>query len=173
MSEPSDTPSSEIEFVNRPVNRKAMSALSMRVAGATLDEICEVVGFPSWKEASAAIDRALREELKADPQNRSRMRDMAGRRFERLLRSVASKAHDPTHPEHLAAVGKAREILKDLVALYGLAAPAEIVVHNPGENEIEAWVMEMLSRDRPALEEADVLEGEIVPEEDSEEPRSA
>jgi type II secretory pathway component PulK len=159
MPDPTDQPSSEVEFVNRPYSQKAVSALSMRVAGATLDEICTVVGFASTKEAITAIDKALREELRGDEKNRDKMRQIANQRLERLLRSVWSKAIDEDHPEHLNAVAKARELIDRHIKLYGLDAPAEMIVHNPDSGEIEAWVMQIMGQaDNPDVVEADILD---------------
>jgi len=163
MSEPSD-PKSEIEFVDRPINQKVISALSLRLAGASLEEICQVVGFASTKEAANAIDKALKEELRSDPKNRDRLRDLANRRLERLMRSVWAKATDPRHPEHLAAVGKAKELIDRHIRLYGLDAPAEMIVHNPDSGEIEAWVLSIMAQSQPDLVEADVLDAEVVDE---------
>lgn len=160
--------SGELEFVNRPVNRKAASALSLKAMGASLEEICRVVGFASPKEAGNAIDKALREEFQSDPKAKSKARDMAGRRFEGLLRSVSTKANNPKDPEHLAAVGRAADIVSRLVKLYGLDAPTEMVVHSPDASELERWVMAALQQAEPPLEEFDILDGEIV--EDDEDP---
>jgi UDP-N-acetylmuramyl tripeptide synthase len=158
--------SAELEFVERPISRKATSALALRVAGADLEDIVEVVGFASTKEAANAIDRALREKLDLDPEAKSRLRTLTNRRLERLLRSVWTKATTQTSPDHLQAVGKAREIIADHRKLFGLDAPSEMVVHNPNDSEIEQWVMGLLGKAQGAdLEEADILEAEVVAEE--------
>lgn len=159
-----------MEFVERPISRKAVSALSLRVAGASLEDIVRVVGFASTKEAATAIDKALKEELKSDPRNRDKMRSLANQRLERLLRGVWSKAVDPHHAEHLAAVGKAKELIDRHIKLYGLDAPTEMIVHNPNDGEIEAWVMSIMSNAAGNLEEYDILEGEVVSSDDDEDP---
>lgn len=156
----------ELEFVNRPLSKKVTSALALKVAGANLDEICRVVGFASRQEATNAIDRALREELRSDPKNRERVRAIITQRYERLLRSCWGKANDPSSPEHLQAVGKAREILKDVVGLHGVAAPTEMMIHTPEMSEIEAWVLKATATSGAIEEEYDVLEGEIVEDDD-------
>lgn len=155
---PDPTDSGEIEFVEAPYSQKAISALSLQVAGATLVEICEVVGFASQKEAQNAIAKVVKAELRADPKNRDKMRDMVNRRLERLLRSVWSKAIDEDHPEHLNAVAKARELIDRHIKLYGLDAPAEMIVHNPDDGTIEAWVMSLMGKDADDIVEADVLD---------------
>lgn len=164
MSEPTPEPIGEVEFVERPVSKKVTSALALRLAGANLDEICQVVGFASRREAQNAIDKALKEELRSDPRNRDKMRNLANQRLERLLRSVWTKAVDPSNPEHLAAVGKAKELIDRHVKLFGLDAPTEMVVHNPDSGEIEAWVMAVMAKSQPDLIEADIFEAEVLSE---------
>lgn len=161
----SESTGSEIEFAERPISRKAISALSLRVAGATLEDICAVVGFASPEEAGRAIDKALKEELRSDPKSRDRMRSLANQRLERLLRGVWHKAVDPKNPEHLAAVGKAKELIDRHIKLYGLDAPTEMVVHNPDSGEIEQWVMSIMAEANKELVEADILEGEVIEDE--------
>jgi hypothetical protein len=164
---------SELEFADRPYSKKAMSALSLRAAGATLDDIVTIVGFASAKEAATAIDRALRDELRSDPKARDKMRALANDRLERLLRSVWPKALKSDHPEHLAAVGKAKELIDRHIKLYGLDAPTEMVVHNPDSGEIEAWVTSVLAKSQQSLQEIDPLdyvEGEVISEEDDDGP---
>lgn len=168
MSESTDDESltSEVEFVDRPVSHKARSALHLYYNNASLDEIVTVVGFASVAEASKAIDIAVKAELRGDTKAKDRMRHIANRKLDQLLRSVSAKAANPKHPEHLAAVGKALSIIDRHVKLYGLDAPTEMVVHNPDSGEIEAWVLSVLNLAQPGVIEADVLEGEVV--EDSE-----
>lgn len=153
-------------FVERPQNQKGTSALALRVAGATLADIVRVIGFASEDEAVRAIDKALKAELRSDPRQRDKMRGLANQRLERLLRSVWAKAVDPNSSEHLAAVGKAKELIDRHIRLYGLDAPSEMVVHNPDSSEIEAWVMSVLAKGGQEVEEDDVLEAEVVDEDD-------
>lgn len=146
----------------RARDRKAKAALQLRRDGIEWDDIAEVIGYPTGRQALIACERALESELRTD-ESKEFMRNMAGRRLERLLRSVLPKALDPQNPEHLNAATKAREIIRDHVNLYGLAAPTEVVMHSPTTGEIEAWVGAMIEKTRPAIEEADIFgEGEII-----------
>lgn len=166
MTATPDTPDDKgIQFVERLPARlpdKVVSALQLRIWGASLDEIATTLGFESVDHVARAIDRALAREFQTDPQNRDRMRDLANRRLERLLRSVSGKASEPTHPEHLAAVGQAKGIIDRIIKLYGLDAPTQMVVHNPNAAEIESWVMGVLQHGQPELEDHDILEGEVL-----------
>lgn len=149
--------------VIRARDRKANAAVQMRIAGASWDEIAEVIGYPSGRDALVATERALEKELR--DLSKDSMRQMAGRRLERLLRGVWPKAIDPDNPEQLPAVGKAREIIADHRKLFGLDAPTEIAVHAPTEQELANWVATVVNVGRPALEEADIFD--IEAEEDS------
>jgi hypothetical protein len=145
----------------RARERKTNAALQMKLAGATWEEIADVIGYPTPRQALVAVERALERELKTEP-SQAKMRALAGARLERLLRSCWSKAIDPAHPEHLVALAKAREIVDRHAKLYGLDAPTEVVVHNPTVHELEAWVATVVSETHPALPEYDIFEGEVV-----------
>lgn len=168
MSESTDQPEdheglpSEMEFVDRPVSQKARSALHLYYNNATLDEIVQVVGFASVAEASRAIDTAVKAELRGDTKAKDKMRHIANRKLDQLLRSVSAKAANPKHPEHLNAVSKALAIIDRHIKLYGLDAPAEMVVHNPDAGEIEAWVTSVLAKSNPVAEEFDIFDAEVV-----------
>ena len=149
---------------DRQRERKAAAALQMRLAGATWAEIAIALGFPTPRAALVAVEKALEDELHATDQ-RSKMREMASLRLDRLLRSVWPKAIDPDNPEHLLAVTKAREVIASFTKLHGLDAPSEVVVHNPTAEALEEWVAKAVSLGLPDVEEDDVLElesGDVV-----------
>lgn len=145
--------------VIRARDRKANAALQMKMAGATWDEIAEVIGYPTARLALVATERALEKELKTG-EGQAYMRGLAGKRLERILRGVWTKAINPDHPEHLAAVTKARELIAQHSKLYGLDAPTEMVVHSPAQQELEKWVAEAVSHTVPQLEEANIFDVE-------------
>jgi hypothetical protein len=145
----------------RARERKAASALQMRLAEATWEEICEVVGYPTPRLARVAVERALEAELRGDEDSKEKMRKIAGMKLDRLLRSVWVKAVDPNNPEHLQAVAKARELIDRHAKLYGLDAPTEVVVHSPTANELEQWVAAVVGVG-PKVEEFDIFEGEVI-----------
>lgn len=148
---------------SRPRTRKADMAVSMRLSGASWAEIAQVCGFATPRAALLATERALIRRL--DEEDKAQMRQLAGARLERLLRGVWNKAIDSDHPEHLAAVAKAREIIDRHAKLFGLDAPTEIVVHNPTKAELETWVMRVVSAGSPEVEESNIFEAEVVEEE--------
>lgn len=164
MSEPTDDEGlpDGPRFVDRPISQKARSALHLYYNNASMDEIKTVVGFASVEEASRAIDRAVKAELDSDPKAKDKMRHIANRKLDQLLRSVSAKAANPKHPEHLAAVTRALAIVDRHIRLYGLDAPTEMIVHNPDAGEIEAWVVGVLNKGAPNLVDADIFDGDIV-----------
>lgn len=142
--------------------RKTNAALQMRYAGATWNEIATALGYPTPRTAMIATEKALEREL-ANADDREKMRKLAGARLERLIRAVWPKAIDPDSPDQMIAVGKAREVIADHRKLFGLDAPTEVVVHNPSQTELEAWVARVVAFQTPTVEEYDIITGEIEP----------
>ena len=146
----------------RARNRKANAAVQMKIAGATWDEIAETLGYPSGRAALVATEQALERELRTE--SKDAMRAMAGKRLERMLRSVWPKAINSESPEQLPAVGRAREIIADHRKLFGLDAPTEFAVSAPAEAELQRWVAVVQQAEHPALDEADIFEIDVVEE---------
>lgn len=144
-------------------NRKADAALSLRLSGATWADIALTLGYPTPRAAMLACERALVRQLETT-EDREKMRAMAGARLERLLRGIWTKALDPSDPDQLSAVSRARELIDRHAKLFGLDAPTEIVVHTPSQSELEDWVLRMTATMVPEVEESDIFEGEVVPE---------
>lgn len=148
-------------------NRKAQAALQLRLANLTWEEIATSVGYPTARAAMVATERALVKELHEDTDSREHMREMAGARLNRLLRSVWPKAIDGEHPEHLLAASKAREIIDRHIKLYGLDAPTEVIVHTPTRTELEEWVTQVLALGGTTTQVShDVILGTVVDEDD-------
>jgi hypothetical protein len=139
--------------------RKTEAAVALRIAGASYEDIAAAVGYKNAATAMGAVERELGKTVtRAD---KERQRDLASRRLERLLRGVWGKAVDPNNVEHLAAARLAKDLIDRHARLFGLDAPTEVVVHNPTQSEIEAWVTHVLSLNETVLE-ADVIVGEVV-----------
>jgi hypothetical protein len=146
--------------VVRARERKANAALQLHIAGLTLDEIAEQLGYPDGGAVRVAIELSLERELHEE--SRNEMRKMVGLRLQRLTKAVWAKAIDPQNPEQLAAQREARANLSEFVRVYGLAAPTEMVVHTPTATELENWVASVVAKSVPELEEADIFEGEVI-----------
>jgi hypothetical protein len=153
-----------VSDVARPP-RTANAALALRLAGASYAEVTDALGLTSVQAAREQVEAALAWRAWDDRDGRERMRAENGARLERLLRSVWTKATDAADPEHLPAVKVARELIDRYAKLYGLDAPAEIVIHNPTASEIETWVATVVgqqSESLRAMEAAIIEDAELV-----------
>lgn len=145
--------------------RTATAALALRLAGASYAEVTDALGLTSVEMARVQVEEALAWRAWEDRDGRERMRAENGARLERLLRSVWAKAMNDEHPEHLPAVKVARELIDRYAKLYGLDAPAEIVIHNPTAHEIDAWVATVVGQNSEslrAMEAAVIEDAELV-----------
>jgi hypothetical protein len=140
--------------------RKADAALKLRTEGESWDAIARTLGYASPRNALVAVERQLAGTL--TEQDKAHGRALMTRRLDRLLNAVWFKAADPADPEQLAAVGRAREIITDIVKLNGYAAPAELVVHSPSELELAAWVAAVAAGSLPKVTEADIFDAEVI-----------
>lgn len=143
--------------------RRGDAALAMRLAGATFEEITAAMGFASPKYTQTVIERALASTV--TPDQRENMRDIQGRRIERLLRGVWPKAIDGTSAEHLTATRMAKDLIDRYCKLYGLDEPVEVLVHTPTTVELENWVAAVMTAgDVIDVTEHNVIEGAVIEE---------
>lgn len=146
--------------VVRARDRKANAAVEMKIEGYSWQEIAEVVGYPTARHALIATERVLEQRVN-EQLDKKQLREIASNRMEKLLRSVASKANNEEHPEHLAAVAKARDLLGDWVKLHGVAAPAEVTIYNPSEAEIDSLLAQVTATQVPQVDEDDIFADDI------------
>lgn len=142
----------------RARNRKGNAALALAAGGMGWDDIATSLGYPTARTARVAVERALERQLATD-EDRAKMRKMAAVRLDRLLRSAWPKAINPEHPEHLAALGKCRDLIGDHRKMFGYDAPTEVTVHTPDAAEIEAFVARLVTP-MPVVE-YDIISGQI------------
>ena len=138
--------------------------MALRLAGAGYDEVADALGLTSAQVARDHAEKALEARAWDDVQGRDRMRAENGARLERLLRGVWAKATNPDHPEHLAAVKVAREVIDRHCRLYGLDAPSEVIVHTPTATEIDQWVAGMIAMSAADLRamEPPIIDAELA-----------
>lgn len=151
------------EEVSRP-QRKSETAIALRVAGATLEEIAQTLNYPSKEAAENAINGSLAGMATEDDKRKART--LARMRYERLLRGLWPTAVNSESAQQLPYARAAREIVDKIVALDGAAAPAEIMVHTPTTEAIHEWVAQVVQIKMPVVEEHDPfvpqLEGEVI-----------
>jgi len=142
--------------------RSGNAAVALRLAGASYAEIADALAFADAKAARSAVETTLA--ASATAHCREQLRSEEAGRLERLLRGVWGKATNPDHAEHLPAAKVALAIIDRHVRLYGLDAPAEVVVHSPTTAEIDSWVAGMTAT---SLADLRALEATVVDTESS------
>lgn len=179
----------------RPRERKANAALALRLEGYSWEEIAEVVGYPGAREAQVAFESAFEAHVDNDPQMKSKMRDLAGRRLDRLLRAVWKQAVN----EPIPVIGddgepvvdsdgnallttifddvqvqyhkQALAVIGQHSTLYGLSAPTEIKIDTPTDAALANWVASVIAQGNGYEEEQDIfsprqIEGTVLVEDE-------
>lgn len=141
------------------------AAIALKIEGATYTDIAEALDYSSANHARQAVERGLASLV--GPEDREHLRFVEARRLERILRSLWPKATNADNPEHLAAARTALGVIDRHARLYGLDAPVEMVVYNPTNTEIEAWIRDRAAQVRGSQpEEVDIISGEVIAEDD-------
>ena len=147
----------------RATVRKALSVLELVDMGYQFDEIATIMDLKDEDEARAQFERGLVRYLKDDPDAPAKMRAVATRRLDRLLRSVWPKAIDPNHEDQMTAQSRALAIIDRHIKLHGLDSPAQLNVDiNPSNDELNAFVATVLAMRENHPEEGDIFEAEVV-----------
>jgi hypothetical protein len=144
--------------------QRADAAVAMKVAGAPLSEIANVLGYASATKAREAIENALAASV--GDEDRKQARSIAKRRLERLLR-VAMKKALADGDDQVAFMRASLALVDRTIRLDGLDAPVEHLVYTPSAGEIEQWLSRASSllRDEYPQEE-EVVDVEVVEDED-------
>ena len=141
--------------------QRADAALALKLSGATWEEVAQATKYADGERARIAVEAMLARSAKnAD---RGQAREMARNRYERLLRGVWMKAIDPANPEHLPAIRAARELVDRMVVLDGAAMPTEVIVHNPTQAELEAFLARITGTTLTDIVEAEVIDYPELP----------
>lgn len=159
MSEP-------IEFVPHPRDkvRKALSVLQLRESGYQFDEIAEILGFPDSSSAEREFTKGMVALLKENPDVLNHLRDLTGRRLERLLRAVWAKALDPHNPEQMVAHQRALAVIDRHAKLYGLDAATKVDVEiSPTQKQMSEFISEVIKLRNDLPEEGDIFgDAEVI-----------
>lgn len=147
-----------------PKNRAA-AALQLRIDGAGWGDIAKILEFKTNREAQMAVEYALASESKST-EDVDHIRFLEARRMERILSSLMRRATNPSDPDHLAYARTAMVVIDRHTKLYGADAPQKLnVTYNPAAGQIEQWVSAMARQVHGELEEADILDVEVVEDE--------
>lgn len=161
----------EIEKVGEketPKNRSA-AALQLRIDGAGWGDIAKVLEFDTPADARNAVEAALAQEAKSS-EDIEQIRFLEARRMERILTSLMRRATNPKDPDHLAYARTAMVVIDRHTKLYGADAPQQLnVTYNPAAGQIEQWVAAMARQVHGEIQEADILDVEVINDEPAEE----
>jgi hypothetical protein len=139
---------------------RARAVVALRMAGATFQEIADQLSYASARRVRDVFERALAETVD-ETADLPAQRNLAYRRYERMLSSLWARANNPKDRDHLAYNARAMALIDAEVKLLGLAAPQQInVTRTPDYEEVMAWVNGMASRIRgeEIVVEADILQ---------------
>jgi hypothetical protein len=144
-----------------PQNRAA-AALQLRIDGAGWGDIAKILEFKTNRDAQIAVESALANEAKS-VEDVDQVRFLEARRMERILSSLMRRATNPSDPDHLAYARTAMVVIDRHTKLYGADAPQKLnVTYNPAAGQIEQWVSAMARQVHGELEEADILDVEVI-----------
>lgn len=115
---------------------RANRAVELVLAGATLQQVADALGYKSKSSAHAAVQRGLQADTDRMADSRDEARTLQHRRCERLLRAIWPKALSGD----LGAVDRALRILERESKLLGLDAPVQIAVNEDKRAHIESMV---------------------------------
>lgn len=151
-----------------PKNRAA-AALQLRIDGAGWGDIAKVLEFDTPADARNAVEFALAQETKST-EDIEQIRFLEARRMERILTSLMRRATSPNDPDHLAYARTAMVVIDRHAKLYGADAPQQLnVTYNPVAGQIEQWVATMARQVHGEIQEADILDVEVINDRASEE----
>lgn len=147
-----------------PKNRAA-AALQLRIDGAGWGDIAKVLEFDTPADARNAVEFALAQEAKST-EDIEQIRFIEARRMERILSSLMRRATSPNDPDHLQYARTAMVVIDRHAKLYGADAPQQMnITYNPAAGQIEQWVARMAQQVHGELQEADILDVEVIKDE--------
>ncbi len=169
----------ELEKPDRKTRTHA--AIALKIAGADLSEIAEVLGYASVTQARQAVEAGLASTV--DDDTREKARKLANLRYERLLRSVWVKAtqeivKDPVsgkgvvNHELLAANRHAAFLVERQAKLNGAERPTEVINYTPLAYEIQEELKRILEGSVDNLPtELDIIPSNVIEDRPSDSPR--
>lgn len=143
----------------------AEAALSLRLSGASYQEVAETVGYKSPELARKAVNTVLAAGVRDE--DRARHRELATNRLSSLLKAIWEKAHNTEATDQLPAVRAARELVREIATLQGAYMPQEVIIHNPTSSQLMEWINKVAQIQMPDVKEIDpfdVVDAEVVDE---------
>lgn len=151
------------QAAKRPL-RSSKAAVALKVAGASYDEIAEVLEYVSPAAARIAVESALSASVDANTDYRS-LRAVASLQLDGLLKSVWGRARDANDPDQLAYGRMALSVIDRKIKLHGIDAPQMITIIDPSAEEFEK-VIAMAATRMGAIpaQEGDIFQLEQAPD---------
>lgn len=148
--------------LQRAKERKGIAAMELFIRTRSWERAAEGAGYPTPRAARVAGEKALENEFKHSSRSQDFMRKYAAKHLDMLMGSLAVKTADPAHPEHIAAIKTARELIAQQAKLLGLDAPTKLSLVDPTQEQIEAYLNSAVGP-RHSDTEADIFEtGEMI-----------
>jgi hypothetical protein len=118
-------------------------------------EAAEIAGYSNGENAA----RAVRQTFGTLPAvDRGQLRALWRDRLEVLWTQVHRDALD----RQPGAITSAVRVAQAAAKLDGLDAPTEILVHEPTQRELDAWLAQAVGMTTIELEEADICDAELI-----------
>lgn len=137
---------------------KAEAGAALLIAGASFADIASMLEYPDARSAKMAVEKALAGTVSAP--EKEAMRSVVHQRYERLLKSVMSRATNPKDNQHLAYNARANALLDRISKLHGLDAPTQVQV-TPTQEYLEQYTRQLqhnLGLDPDVVEEGDIFD---------------
>lgn len=160
----------ESDDLQRAKERKGIAAMELFIRTRSWERAAEGAGYPTPRAARVAAEKALEREFKESSRSQEFMRKYAAKHLDVLMGSLAVKTADPNHPEHIAAIKTARELIAQQSKLLGLDAPTKLSLVDPTQEQIEEFLNDKVgprSTDQEAdiFEDAEIIDAEVVEDE--------
>lgn len=158
----------EIAKAKKNPTTKAQAAAALAIRGASMQEIAEMLDYVTPANARKAVESALAGHMA--PHERSAAASLALQRYEKLIKSVFTRATNPKDTQQLAYNARAQALIEGEIKLLGLAAPTKVEV-TPDQDYLEEYTRGLMNRlglDPDATEEGDIFEEAEIVEEDDE-----
>jgi hypothetical protein len=141
---------------------QSAAALQLRIDGAAWSDIATILEYDSPSKARQAVELALAQEAKS-PEKVDHIRLVNSKRLERIYRSLAVRATNPSDPDHLQYVRAAVIVIDRHSRLWGADSPQQMnVTVSPSAGEIENWVAKMSHTVHGEISEADIIDAEVI-----------
>lgn len=141
---------------------QAAAALQLKIDGASWADIATILEYDTPAKARQAVEQALAQEAKS-PEKVDHIRTVNSKRLERIYRSLAVRATNPSDPDHLQYVRAAVIVIDRHSRLWGADSPQQMnVTVSPSAAEIEKWVAKMSNQVHGEISEADIIDAEVI-----------